>query len=177
MRAKARTAKVRDGAVAAGLCAIGVVLASVPAFAAGGHDPGDAAAALASTAPCTGAVPPYSAAGGPTADSSRAPAARPLIVWFAHRLGKREALRRVKSGLDGIVRTYSGLLFSVQEETWTDYHLNFRVSVIGLPASGSIDVADRRVCLEAFLPWLLAPLADAALPAIRKTGVAILEGK
>jgi len=160
----------------AGLCAIGIVLASRPAIAAGQRAPEAAAAALTSTAPCSALVPAH-VGGGPIAETSAASAARPLIVWFSHRLGKREALRRVKTGLEGIVRTYSGLLFSIQEETWTDAHLHFRVSVIGQPASGTIDVTDRRVCLEAFLPWLLAPLADAALPAIRRTGVSILEKK
>jgi len=176
MPAEPRKPKVHGWAVIARLCATGLVLAGGPVLAAGQRDPGGTAVALASAAPCS-TLAPARGAGGANTDSYESSGARPLIVWFAHHLGKREALRRVKTGLDGIVRSYSGLLFSVQEETWTDYHLHFRVRVIGQPASGSIDVADRRVCLEAFLPWPLAPLADAALPAVRRTGVSILEGK
>ena len=84
--------------------------------------------------------------------------------------------RRVKSGLESIKANY-GFLFAMQEETWTGYHLNFRVNVLGQVVYGSIDVREHFVSLRAFLPWLLAGLAEAAVPAIRKKGASILERK
>ena len=101
---------------------------------------------------------------------------KPLVVSVPHRLGKEEALRRLKNGL-GQASASFGHLFSIQEETWIDNHLQFRVSAIGQTASGSIDVADDHVRLEVFLPWLLAKVAEALQPLIRKEGTLLLEKK
>ncbi len=146
-----------------GLSAVGLILASEPAFAAGQYGP-----AVGQR--------PGNARSYDDPWFSTASASEPLAVSFAHHLNKREALRRVKSGLERI-RTNYGFLFAVQEETWTGYHFTFRVSVLGQEADGTIDVTQRFVHLHAFLPWLLARLAEAALPAIRREGALILEGK
>jgi hypothetical protein len=100
----------------------------------------------------------------------------PLIVSVPHRLGKEEALRRLKNGLGQAGATF-GHLFSVERETWIDNHLQFRISALGQAASGSIDVADDHVRLEVFLPWLLAKLAETLQPLIRKEGTLLLEKK
>lgn len=101
---------------------------------------------------------------------------KPLIVTIPHRLGKEEAVRRLKAGL-GNIRSSFGHLFSVQEETWTDDHLQFRVSALGQTASGKLDVADDHVYLEVVLPWLLARIAETIQPLIRKEGTLMLEKK
>jgi hypothetical protein len=101
---------------------------------------------------------------------------RPLVVSIPHRLGKDEAVRRLKSGL-GNVRTNFGHLLAVQEETWTGDHLQFRVSALAQVVSGNIDVADDHVKLEVVLPWLLAKLAETLQPLIRKEGALMLEKK
>jgi len=101
---------------------------------------------------------------------------KPLLVSIPHRLGKDEALRRLKAGLAG-VRERFGDLFAMQEESWTDNHLDFRVSLLGQTASGTLDVAEDRVDLAVTLPWLLAKLAEAVQPLIRKEGTLMLEKK
>ena len=68
---------------------------------------------------------------------------QPLVVSIPHHLGRAEAVRRLKSGL-GSVRTSFGNVLTVQEETWTDDHLQFCVSALGQSANGTIDVADAR---------------------------------
>jgi Putative polyhydroxyalkanoic acid system protein (PHA_gran_rgn) len=100
----------------------------------------------------------------------------PLVISIPHRLGKQEALRRLREGLGGASSSFSHL-FSIQEQTWTGDHLQFRVSALGQSASGSIDVADDYVKLEVFLPWLLAKLAESLQPLIRKEGALLLEKK
>src|SRR6476646_9474139 len=94
---------------------------------------------------------------------------KPVIVSIPHRLGKEEALARLKSGFDG-ARTHFGHLLSIQEEIWSEDHLQFRVSSLGQVASGTIDVAQDHVRLEVTLPWLLAKFAEKIVPAIRKEG-------
>jgi len=44
-------------------------------------------------------------------------------------------------------------------------------------ASGTIDVADDHVDLEVILPWLLAKVAEAIQPLIRREGTLLLEKK
>ncbi|MFY9837802.1 MAG: polyhydroxyalkanoic acid system family protein [Xanthobacteraceae bacterium] len=101
---------------------------------------------------------------------------KPFIVSIPHQLGKDEAVRRLKSGLGG-VRTSYGHLFSIDEEVWTGDSLQFRVSAIGQAVSGTIDVAEDHVTLQVYLPWLLAKIAEAVQPLIRKEGTMLLENK
>jgi hypothetical protein len=101
---------------------------------------------------------------------------KPLVVSIPHRLGKEEALRRLKTGL-GSAGANFGHLFNIQEEIWNDDHLHFRVSALGQVASGSIDVAEDHVRLEVLLPWLLAKLAESLQPLIRREGTLLLEKK
>jgi hypothetical protein len=101
---------------------------------------------------------------------------KPLVVTIPHRLGKDEAVRRLKSGL-GSAQAKFGHLFTVQEESWAGDHLQFRVSALGQVASGYIDVAENCVNLEVHLPWLLAKIAETVQPLIRKEGTLMLDKK
>lgn len=101
---------------------------------------------------------------------------KPLIVSIPHHLGKDEAVRRLKSGLSKAQGNY-GHLFTVLDETWTGDHLQFGISALGQVVSGTIDVAEDHVNLQLFLPWLLAKLAAAIQPLVRKEGTLMLEKK
>jgi putative polyhydroxyalkanoic acid system protein len=99
-----------------------------------------------------------------------------LVLTIPHRLGKDEAIRRLKSGL-GSVGTSFGHVLSVQEESWTGDHLQFRVSALGQVATGTIVVTEADVRLEVILPWLLAQLGEKLQPILRKQGSLMLEKK
>jgi hypothetical protein len=101
---------------------------------------------------------------------------KPLIVSIPHRLGREEAVRRLKSGLAAARTNYSALL-TIREETWSGDRLAFNLSALGQSAVGSIDVAADHVRLEVVLPWLLAVVAEKFTPAIRKEGTLMLEKK
>jgi hypothetical protein len=101
---------------------------------------------------------------------------QPLVVTIPHRLGKDEAVRRLKSGL-GTARTSFSHLLTIQQEQWTGERLQFEVSALKQTASGTLEVADDHVRLEVTLPWLLAKLAERIAPAIRKEGTLMLEKK
>ena len=79
----------------------------------------------------------------------------PLFVSIPHRLGRQEAVRRLKNGL-GRARTNFGHLMSIEEETWTGDRVAFRLRALGQAASGVIDVQEDHLRLEVSLPWLLA---------------------
>jgi hypothetical protein len=100
----------------------------------------------------------------------------PLVVSIPHRLGKDEALRRLKSGL-ARARTNYGHIVTVEEETWTGDRLALRVRALGQSAAGIIDVLDDSLRLEVTLPWLLAKLTERFVPTIRKEATLLLEKK
>jgi hypothetical protein len=100
----------------------------------------------------------------------------PLVVTISHRLGKDEALRRIKDGL-GRARNEFASLLKIEEETWTGDRLNFSVKSLGQRASGIIDVYEGVVRLEVTLPWLLAQFAHAVQRVIGHKGQLMLEKK
>ena len=100
----------------------------------------------------------------------------PLVVVIPHRLGKDEALRRIKEGL-GRAKTEFAWLLSLDEEVWTGDRLAFRATALGQHASGFIDVYEASVRLEITLPWLLARFAHAAQRVIGQKGQLMLEKK
>lgn len=102
--------------------------------------------------------------------------AQPFIVSIPHKLGKDEAVRRMKAGL-GSVKSQYGQMLRVNEEIWSGDRLAFSVTALKQNASGTIDVADDHVRLEVTLPWLLAGLAHGAQAMIRERGNRILEKK
>ena len=100
----------------------------------------------------------------------------PLVVSIPHRLGKDEALRRLKSGLAQARTNYSHII-TVDEETWTGDRLALRVRALGQSAAGTIDVLDDCLRLEVTLPWLLAKLTERFVPTLRKEATLLLEKK
>ena len=78
---------------------------------------------------------------------------RPLIISISHSLGKAEALRRLKGGME---RTIVHIpVMKVDEQAWSGDRMTFRASALGQVASGTIDVGESDVRLELTLPWLL----------------------
>jgi hypothetical protein len=98
--------------------------------------------------------------------------AAPLVVSIPHRLGRDEAVRRLKTGL---TRAASSIpVLKVDEERWDGDRMMFRVRALGQAASGHIDVAEDHVRLEVTLPWLLQRFAEVAQIAIRNRGNLLL---
>ena len=89
----------------------------------------------------------------------------PLVVSIPHKLGREEAMRRLKTGL---ARAASSVpVLSVEEERWEDNRMIFRVRALGQVAAGHVDVAEDHVRVEVVLPWLLQRFAEAAQAMIR----------
>ena len=71
----------------------------------------------------------------------------PLIVVIPHRVGKDEALRRIKEGL-GRAKSEFAWLLTLEEETWTGDRLTFSAAALGQRASGTIDAFETGVRLR-----------------------------
>lgn len=96
----------------------------------------------------------------------------PLVVSIPHRLGREEAVRRLKTGLTRAATSVP--MLQVDEERWDGDRMVFRVRALGQAASGHVDVADDHVRLEVTLPWLLQRFAEVAQVAIRNRGNLLL---
>jgi hypothetical protein len=100
----------------------------------------------------------------------------PLTVSIPHRLGKEEAVRRLKGGMSHIVSNL-GALITVEQEVWEGDTLTFQMRGFGQSASGTITVFDDSVRIDVMLPWLLAKLGERLLPALKKETTLLLEKK
>ena len=100
----------------------------------------------------------------------------PLVVMIPHRLGKAEALARIKAGL-GRAEAEFARLVTFEQQQWEGDRLSFRVAALGQRASGVLDVYEHAVRLEVTLPWLLAKFAHAAQRVIGQKGQLMLEKK
>ena len=99
----------------------------------------------------------------------------PLVVSIPHRLGRDEAIRRIKGGLSRAAASVPVL--TVDEERWEGDCMFFRVRAIGQAASGQVDVAEDHVRLEVTLPLLLQRFAQMAQALIRERGQLLLTKK
>jgi hypothetical protein len=100
---------------------------------------------------------------------------KPLVVSIPHRLGREEAMRRLKSGLSRAATSVP--MLSVDEERWEENRMIFRVRAMGQAAVGHVDVADDHVQVEVVLPWLLQRFAEVAQAAIQNRGKLLLTKK
>jgi Putative polyhydroxyalkanoic acid system protein (PHA_gran_rgn) len=98
---------------------------------------------------------------------------QPIVVTPPHRLGKAEALRRLKTSFNDAQST-GGSLF-VFKNQWSGDHLDFRASLLGQSTTGTVDVAEDHIRLEVQLPWLLSMLANTAKALVEKQGKLMLE--
>ena len=97
-----------------------------------------------------------------------------LIV--SHRLGKAEAINRIKEGF-ARTRGHLGPMISMEQETWEGDTLRFHMRALGQSAAGSIEVLEDALRIEVSLPWLLAKAAKRLLPILRKETTLLLEKK
>ena len=96
----------------------------------------------------------------------------PLVVSIPHRLGREEAVRRLKTGLGRAAASIP--VMQVEEERWSGDTMNFRIRALGQIATGQVDVADDHVKVQVVLPWLLQRFAEMAQATIRKRGQLLL---
>jgi hypothetical protein len=96
----------------------------------------------------------------------------PLVVAIPHRLGREEAVRRLKTGLTRAAANVP--ILKVDEERWENDQMIFRVRALGQVASGNVQVAEDHVRLEVTLPLLLQRFAEMAKAAIQNRGKLLL---
>ena len=99
-----------------------------------------------------------------------------VTILIAHRLGKVEAVRRLKEGF-GRTNGHLGAMIAMEQGTWEGDTLRFRMRSLGQAAAASINVLEDALRIEVSLPWLLAKGANRLLPILRKEATLLLEKK
>lgn len=102
-------------------------------------------------------------------------ALEPVVVTISHSLGKEEVARRLRPALSQATQNFPVL--KVEQETWTDDRMDFRVRALGQVVVGNVLIGDKDVRLELTLPWLLAKFAGAVQKTIARTGQILIEKK
>ena len=100
----------------------------------------------------------------------------PVTASVPHRLGKAEALRRLKLGLSRAKGQFGSML-TIEHEEWSGDTLRFQMRALGQSAAGTITVLEESLLIEVTLPWLLAKVAERILPAMKKQATLLLENK
>jgi len=101
---------------------------------------------------------------------------KPIVVYVGHQLGKEEATRRIKDGLSRLAGGMAGQ-FLMSQTKWTDNHLDFRASLLGQSAFGTLDVGDDQIRIEVTLPFILHVVAEKAKMLIQRQGQLLLDNK
>jgi putative polyhydroxyalkanoic acid system protein len=99
-----------------------------------------------------------------------------VTVVIGHRLGKAEAVSRLK---EGFARTngHLGGMIAMEQEAWQGDTVRFRMRALGQTAAGSIEVLEDALRIEVSLPWLLAKATKRLLPILHKETTLLLEKK
>jgi hypothetical protein len=100
----------------------------------------------------------------------------PITIVVGHRLGKVEAVRRLKEGFSR-TKGQLGQMIAIEQETWEGDTLRFHMRALGQSAAGTIEVLEDALRIEVSLPWLLAKAAKRLLPILRKEAALLLEKK
>jgi hypothetical protein len=100
----------------------------------------------------------------------------PLVVVIPHRLGKDEAIGRIRGGFSR-AKTEFAHLIRIDGDAWEGDRLRFAASALGQHAHGFIDVYEGAVRVEVTLPWLLARFAHAVQRVVGQRGQLLLEKK
>jgi hypothetical protein len=93
-----------------------------------------------------------------------------------HRLGKAEAVRRLKEGLVRANGQLGGMM-RIEQESWEGDTLQLRIRAVGQAAAARIEVLEDALRIEVSLPWLLAKAAKRLLPILQKEATLLLEKK
>ena len=94
-------------------------------------------------------------------------------VTISHRLGKDEAVQRLK---EGFARTngHLGTIIAIEQQTWDGDTLRFRLRGLGQTAAASIEVLEDALHIDVSLPWLLAKAANRLLATLRQEAARLL---
>ena len=100
----------------------------------------------------------------------------PVVVTISHKLGKEEAVRRLRKGFAELPANFTPL-FRINDQRWSGDRFEFSLTALVPHINGTIDVAEDHVRVELILPRLLARLASRIPGVIQREARLMLENK
>jgi hypothetical protein len=97
-----------------------------------------------------------------------------VTVTIGHRLGRVEAVRRLKEGF-AHTNGQLGPMIAMKQKIWEGDTLRLRMRALGQTAAVGIEVLYDALRIEVSLPWLLAKAARPLLAMLRKEATLLLE--
>jgi hypothetical protein len=99
----------------------------------------------------------------------------PIVVVVPHRHGRAEAIRRLKAAIED-AQIREAAKFKIAEENWEGDRLSFRIVLLGLPCTGTIDIGEDSARAEVKLSWYQSHMTRPAEAFIQQQGSQILSG-
>jgi hypothetical protein len=99
--------------------------------------------------------------------------ADPITAVIEHHLGREEAVRRIKSGIDRHRGTINNVA-TIRKELWSGDSLNFTVAALGQECDGTIDVQDDKVRIQIILPGMIKFVGARLLASVQRHGRQLL---
>jgi len=99
-----------------------------------------------------------------------------VTVIVGHRLGKIEAINRIKDGL-AHAHGQLGPMIAIEQEAWDGDTLSFVMRALRQTAAARIQVLEDALRIEVTLPWLLAKVTKRIIPILQKEATLLLEKK
>ena len=104
------------------------------------------------------------------------PVSETVTLIISHRLGKDEAIRRIKEGF-ARGKGPLGPMVAMEQASWEGDTLRFLMRALGQTAAARVEVLEDALHIEVSLPWLLAKAAKRLIPVWRKEASLLLEKK
>jgi hypothetical protein len=76
-----------------------------------------------------------------------------ITMATAHNLGREEAARRLKEKFGSVRAKYGSQVNNLQEK-WDDHTFSFDFTTLGMAVSGTVEVGEAHVKLDAELPFI-----------------------
>jgi hypothetical protein len=96
----------------------------------------------------------------------------PIVVIIPHRHGKVEATHRLKAAIED-AQIREATKFKIAEEKWEGDRLSFRIALLGLPCTGTIEIGEDSVRAEVKLSWYQSHMTKSAEAFIQQQGLQI----
>lgn len=96
-----------------------------------------------------------------------------LHISLSHALGKKEALKRIKTLIKTLKADHKDMVSNVHEQ-WKDNTGSFGFDVFGQQVQGQLHVTDSKVIIDGQLPWMARMFASKIEATVKMHGKKLL---
>lgn len=102
---------------------------------------------------------------------------KPMIVEIPHALPRTEARRRLDGGFDHLKQEFGNAGLAKMEKTWSGDSMTFVAQALGQAIHGRLEILDRMVRAEVYVPGFLGMIAGPIKNRIKRDAQLLLAQK